>query len=104
MNLSALFIKRPITTTLITLGIVVFGVMSYRVLPVSDLPAIDFPTISVNASLPGYEETIKPLQTGAAVKVTGQLVDSPGKGQKYEVKAESVHVYGLAPDYPLQKE
>ena len=53
MNISALFIKRPITTTLITIGIVVFGVMSYRVLPVADLPAIDFPTISVNASLPG---------------------------------------------------
>src|ERR671910_1891604 len=53
MNLSALFIKRPITTTLITIGIVVFGVMSYRVLPVADLPAIDFPTISVSASLPG---------------------------------------------------
>jgi hydrophobic/amphiphilic exporter-1 (mainly G- bacteria), HAE1 family len=53
MNLAALFIKRPITTTLITLGIVVFGVMSYRVLPVADLPAIDFPTIAVNASLPG---------------------------------------------------
>jgi asparaginyl-tRNA synthetase len=56
-----------------------------------------------DSSLPGYEETIKPLQTGAAVKVTGELVDSPGKGQKYEVKAESVHVFGLAPDYPLQK-
>jgi HAE1 family hydrophobic/amphiphilic exporter-1 len=53
MNLAALFIKRPITTTLITIGIVVFGIMSYRVLPVADLPAIDFPTISVNASLPG---------------------------------------------------
>jgi HAE1 family hydrophobic/amphiphilic exporter-1 len=53
MNISALFIKRPITTTLITIGIVVFGVMSYRLLPVADLPAIDFPTISVNASLPG---------------------------------------------------
>src|ERR671914_1000307 len=53
MNLSAVFIKRPITTTLITLGIVVFGVMSYRLLPVADLPAIDFPTISVSASLPG---------------------------------------------------
>src|SRR5262245_41252166 len=53
MNLAALFIKRPITTTLITLGIVVFGVMSYRELPVADLPAIDFPTIAVNAGLPG---------------------------------------------------
>ena len=53
MNLAALFIKRPITTTLITLGIVVFGIMSYRQLPVADLPAIDFPTISVSAGLPG---------------------------------------------------
>ena len=57
----------------------------------------------VDASLSGYETDVKPLQTGAAVRVTGTLVDSPGKGQKYEVKAESVHVYGLAPDYPLQK-
>jgi HAE1 family hydrophobic/amphiphilic exporter-1 len=53
MNIAALFIKRPITTTLIMAGIVVFGMMSYRQLPVSDLPAIDFPTISVNAALPG---------------------------------------------------
>src|SRR6185503_1678434 len=53
MNLAALFIKRPITTTLITLGIVVFGGMSYRESPVADLPAIDFPTISVSAGQPG---------------------------------------------------
>ena len=53
MNIADLFIRRPITTTLLTIGIVVFGAMSYRLLPVSDLPAIDFPTISVNASLPG---------------------------------------------------
>ena len=53
MNISALFIKRPITTTLIILGIMVFGVMSYRLLPVSDLPTVDYPNIQVNASLPG---------------------------------------------------
>src|SRR6266849_4343996 len=53
MNLSELFIKRPITTTLIMLGIVVFGVMAYRLLPVSDLPVVDFPTIQVNGNLPG---------------------------------------------------
>jgi HAE1 family hydrophobic/amphiphilic exporter-1 len=53
MNLSALFINRPVTTTLLQLSIVIFGVVGYRSLPVSDLPAIDFPTISVNASLPG---------------------------------------------------
>ena len=50
MNLSALFIERPVTTTLIMLGIVVFGVMAYRILPVRDLPNIDFPTIQVSAT------------------------------------------------------
>src|SRR6185503_7427064 len=53
MNMSALFIKRPIMTTLIMLGILVFGVMAYRQLPVSDLPVVDFPTIQVQANLPG---------------------------------------------------
>ena len=53
MNPSELFIKRPVTTTLIMLGILVFGAMAYRQLPVSDLPAVDFPTIQVQASLPG---------------------------------------------------
>jgi hydrophobic/amphiphilic exporter-1 (mainly G- bacteria), HAE1 family len=53
MNLSALFIERPVTTTLIMLGVIVFGAMAYRLLPVSDLPTIDFPTINVNANLPG---------------------------------------------------
>src|SRR5439155_2565476 len=53
MNLSTLFIKRPITTTLVMLGILVFGAMSYQQLPVSDLPAVDYPTIQVSAALPG---------------------------------------------------
>ena len=53
MNLSAVFIKRPITTTLLVVGILVFGAMAYRLLPVSDLPTIDFPTIQVQAGLPG---------------------------------------------------
>jgi HAE1 family hydrophobic/amphiphilic exporter-1 len=53
MNFAELFIKRPVTTTLIMLGIGVFGVMAYRLLPVSDLPTVDFPTIQVQASLPG---------------------------------------------------
>ena len=53
MNLSELFIKRPVTTTLLMLGILVFGVIAYRQLPVSDLPVIDFPTIQVSATLPG---------------------------------------------------
>jgi HAE1 family hydrophobic/amphiphilic exporter-1 len=53
MNIAALFIRRPVTTTLVMLAILIFGVMSYRILPVSDLPNVDFPTIQVSANLPG---------------------------------------------------
>ena len=53
MNLSELFIRRPVMTVLIMLGIVTFGVVAYRLLPVSALPNIDFPTIQVTAELPG---------------------------------------------------
>jgi len=53
VNISELFIKRPVMTTLVMMGILLFGIMAYRLLPVSDLPNVDFPTITVSASLPG---------------------------------------------------
>jgi hydrophobic/amphiphilic exporter-1 (mainly G- bacteria), HAE1 family len=52
-NVSELFIRRPVMTTLVMLAILLFGVIAYRVLPVSDLPNVDFPTLLVNANLPG---------------------------------------------------
>ena len=53
MNITGLFIYRPVMTTLVMLGILIFGVMGDRALPVSDLPTVDFPTIVVTANLPG---------------------------------------------------
>jgi len=53
VNLSELFIRRPVMTTLIMTGILLFGIVAYRALPVSDLPNVDFPTILVQAALPG---------------------------------------------------
>jgi len=53
VNFAALFIRRPIATTLVMAGIVVFGFVGYRQLPVSDLPPIDYPTINVRASFSG---------------------------------------------------
>ncbi|MBI2514396.1 MAG: efflux RND transporter permease subunit [Opitutae bacterium] len=53
MNLSALCIRRPVMTTLLTAALCIFGAMAYKLLPVSDLPNVDFPTIVVSASLPG---------------------------------------------------
>jgi multidrug efflux pump len=53
MNLSRIFIERPVATTLLTVAIALAGVIAFTVLPVSPLPQVDFPTISVAASLPG---------------------------------------------------
>lgn len=53
MNISDVFIRRPIATSLLMLAIALFGVIAYRTLGVSDLPNVDFPTILVTASLPG---------------------------------------------------
>jgi len=55
MNISAPFIRRPVATTLLTVGLVLAGVTAFRMLPVSPLPQVDFPTISVSASLPGAD-------------------------------------------------
>ncbi len=53
MNLSSLFIARPVMTTLVMLAMLIFGIMGFRGLPISDLPNVDFPTITVSANLPG---------------------------------------------------
>jgi multidrug efflux pump len=53
MNLSAPFVRRPVGTTLLTVGLVIAGIGAFAILPVAPLPQVDFPTISVSASLPG---------------------------------------------------
>jgi len=53
MNLSELFVRRPVMTVLVMIGILIFGIVSFRLLPVSSLPNVDFPTIQVSANLPG---------------------------------------------------
>ncbi|HEY2329166.1 MAG TPA: efflux RND transporter permease subunit [Verrucomicrobiae bacterium] len=53
MNIPALFIRRPVMTTLVMSGILLFGLVGFHQLPVSDLPSVDYPTIQVSANLPG---------------------------------------------------
>jgi multidrug efflux pump len=55
MNLSAIFIRRPVATSLLTIALVLAGLIAFRLLPVSPLPQVDFPTISVSAGLPGAD-------------------------------------------------
>jgi len=53
MKLSAIFIERPVATTLLTIGVTLIGVVAFRFLPVAALPQVEFPTIFVSAGLPG---------------------------------------------------
>ena len=53
MNISEIFVRKPVATTLLTVAIALSGIVAYRLLPVSPLPQVDFPTISVSAGLPG---------------------------------------------------
>ncbi len=53
MNLSEPFIRRPVATTLLTIGVALAGIAAYVQLPVSPLPQVDFPTITVSANMAG---------------------------------------------------
>jgi len=53
MSPTELFIRRPVMTTLVSVGMLLFGILGYFSLPTSDLPAVDYPTIQVAANLPG---------------------------------------------------
>ena len=61
--------------------------------------------VVLKAEMPDYEALLKQLNTGTSVEVTGVLVPSQGKGQRIELQAQTVEVYGEAdPEtYPLQK-
>ncbi|NOS96845.1 MAG: MMPL family transporter [Methylotenera sp.] len=73
MNFSAPFIRRPVATTLLTIGLVLAGLAALRLLSISPMPRVDIPTIKVSASLPGASpETI-------AAAVTTPLEHSLGR-------------------------
>ncbi|AKG24589.1 asparagine--tRNA ligase [Calothrix sp. 336/3] len=61
--------------------------------------------VIINQDVPDYEASLKKINTGASVEVSGVIVPSLGKGQRIELKAQTVQVYGEAdPEtYPLQK-
>ena len=76
MNLSAIFIRRPVATTLLTLGVALAGAVAFVHLPVAPLPQVDFPTISVRATLPGASPEV--VATSVATPLErhlGQIAD-----------------------------
>jgi hydrophobic/amphiphilic exporter-1 (mainly G- bacteria), HAE1 family len=79
MNISEVFIRRPIATTLIMLAILIFGLVGYFQLPVSDLPNVDYPTINVSANLPGADPDT--MAAVVALPLEKQFSTIPGVAQ-----------------------
>ncbi|MGI4982791.1 MAG: efflux RND transporter permease subunit, partial [Janthinobacterium lividum] len=76
MNLSRLFILRPIGTILLSIGIALAGVFAFLKLPVAPLPQIDLPTVVVSASLPGASpETVATSVSSPLERRLGAIAD-----------------------------
>lgn len=77
----------------------------FTFIEVNDGSALANLQVILNPDLPDYDRLIKQLNNGASLEVEGVLVPSPGKGQRIELKASSLKVYGECdPEtYPLQK-
>ncbi len=76
MNPSSLCIRRPVATTLVTLGMLLAGIAAFFLLPVAPLPQVDFPTIFVQANLPGASpETVATSVATPLERRLGQIAD-----------------------------
>ncbi|MDB5397116.1 MAG: putative rane protein [Rhodospirillales bacterium] len=76
MNLSRIFIVRPVATFLLMAGLLVVGLVAYAFLPLAALPRIDVPTVQVSASLPGG--SAETMATSVAAPLERQLSLIPG--------------------------
>lgn len=76
MNVSEIWIRRPVMTTMVMSGLLLFGLLSYRQLPINNLPDVDFPTISVTAYLPGASP--ETMAATVAMPLEKQFSTMPG--------------------------
>ena len=79
MNISEVFIRRPIATALLMAGVLLFGLVSYQLLPVAALPNVEFPTIEVTAQFPGANPTT--MAETVATPLENQFTQIPGLAQ-----------------------
>jgi len=88
VNLSELFVRRPIMTVLVMAGILMFGIVGYRLLPVSSLPNVDFPTIQVRAELPGASP--ETMASAVATPLEKRFSTIAGVDSMYSVSGQGV--------------
>ncbi len=76
MNLSALFIRRPVATSLLMLALLLSGALAYRFLPVASLPQVDYPTIQVSTLYPGASPNV--MTASVTAPLERQFGQMPG--------------------------
>src|SRR5260221_5554381 len=67
-SISEPFIRRPVGTTLLSIGLFLIGVVAYEFLPVASVPNIDFPSIRVNATRPGADPSVMAATVAAPLE------------------------------------
>ena len=93
MNLSRLFILRPVATSLTMLALLLCGTLAYRFLPVASLPQIDYPTVQVNTLYPGASPEVMTATVTAPLE--RQLGQMPGLDQMTSVSSGGASVITL---------
>ncbi|AYN11357.1 MdtB/MuxB family multidrug efflux RND transporter permease subunit [Pseudomonas putida] len=93
MNLSRLFILRPVATTLSMLAIVLAGLIAYKLLPVSALPQVDYPTIRVMTLYPGASPQV--MTSAVTAPLERQFGQMPGLEQMASTSSGGASVLTL---------
>src|ERR1700756_4385405 len=99
MNISRLFILRPVATLLLMIALVLVGLVAVRVLPVSSLPNVDYPTIQVQTFYPGASPDVMATTVTAPLEV--QLGEIPGLQQMTSYSSDGASVITLQFDLSL---
>lgn len=93
MNISRLFILRPVATTLSMLAIVLAGMIAYKLLPVSALPQVDYPTIRVMTLYPGASPQV--MTSAVTAPLERQFGQMPGLSQMASTSSGGASVITL---------
>jgi multidrug efflux pump len=93
MNISRLFVLRPVATSLLMIAFVLVGLVAVRFLPVSSLPDVDYPTIQVQTFYPGASPQVMATTVTAPLEV--QLGEIPGLTQMTSASSAGASIITL---------
>jgi multidrug efflux pump len=99
MNISRLFVLRPVATSLLMIALVLVGLVAMRFLPVSSLPDVDYPTIQVQTFYPGASPSVMATTVTAPLEV--QLGEIPGLQQMTSSSSAGASIITLQFDLSL---